>query len=468
MKFNTLSGRFLALMAVFVVIAEILIFVPSVTRFRTDYLQNRLELAQLAALAQLATPPDEQFSEALAAELLATADVFNVVLRRDNVRELVLSDPDMPQVIMPKTDLRPNSDDRDTPYKLMIDALRIYVTPPARVIRVVGQAQFGIGSEVEITLNEEPLRRAMIEHALRILYLSLAITVAVAALLFLAVRYYIVRPMRRVVEHMTAYRDDPEDASRVIAPSSTVRELRDAEMALEDLQRRLTASLRQKDRLAALGSAVAKISHDLRNLLATTQLLADRIDASADPAVRRTAPKLVNSLARAITLCERTLAFGKAEEPPPDLAPVPLAALVNEVIENEAAHIEGPITLASEIPDGVSVRIDADQMFRVFTNLIRNAVQAIRATGQPGSVVVRAEMAPDGLDIRVADTGPGLPAKARENLFKPFQGTARKGGSGLGLAISAELVRGHGGELVLERTGAGGTVFRMRLPCRRS
>ena len=93
----------------------------------------------------------------------------------------------------------------------------------------------------------------------------------------------IVRPIGRVVEHMTAYRDDPEDASRIIAPESGARELREAETALHDLEVRLTAALRQKERLAGLGAAVAKISHDLRNLLTTAQLMADRIEASARP-----------------------------------------------------------------------------------------------------------------------------------------------------------------------------------------
>ncbi len=463
MFFNSLSGRFLALTIVFVMIAEVLIFVPSVARFRADYLQNRLELAQLAALALLATPPDEQFSETLEAELLATADVYNVVLRRDNVRELVLADATMPSAPMATYDLR-----SDSPLKLMRHALKVYLTPPDRVIRVIGQAEFGIGSEVEITLNEEPLRRAMIAHALRILYLSLAISLAVAALLFLAVRYYIVQPISRVVTHMVAYRDAPEDATRIIEPASSVHELRAAETALQDLQRRLTSALRQKDRLAALGSAVAKISHDLRNLLTTAQLLADRIETSADPAVRRTAPKLVASLSRAISLCERTLTYGRAEEPAPELTDIALAPLIAEVIENETAACDGGVAIEADIPQSLRARADPDQLFRVFTNLVRNAAQAIAGTGRGGRVRVTAECGADRLDIRIADTGPGLPAKARENLFRPFQGNARQGGSGLGLVIAAELLRGHGGELTLERSGPEGATFRISLPARQS
>jgi signal transduction histidine kinase len=214
---------------------------------------------------------------------------------------------------------------------------------------------------------------------------------------------------------------------------------------------------------------VAKISHDLRNMLTTAQLLADRIETSSDPAVRRTAPKLVASLSRAIQLCERTLAFGKAEEAPPVLAVFPLAPLVEEVLANEGlATAEGKVDFRAEIPAGLRVRADADQLFRVLTNLVRNAAQAIEAAGRPGTVTVSACELGETTEIRVADTGPGLPAQARENLFQPFRGGVRLGGAGLGLSIAAGLVRGHGGTLSLANTGKGGTVFRVELPVSRA
>jgi signal transduction histidine kinase len=263
---------------------------------------------------------------------------------------------------------------------------------------------------------------------------------------------------------MTAYRDDPENAARVITPESDVRELREAETALQDLQIQLTGALRQKDRLAALGGAVAKISHDLRNLLTTAQLLADRIDMSADPGVRRTAPKLVNSLSRAIALCERTLAYGKAEEPAPTISAFALAPLVDEVIGNESLlNVPDGVTLHADIPEDFTLEGDADQIFRVLSNLVRNAVQAIEATGRPGEVRVAASGGTTP-EITVSDTGPGLPDKARENLFQPFRGGVRQGGTGLGLVIASELVKGHGGALDLVSTGPEGTTFRISLP----
>lgn len=457
--FTTLSRRFLVLTVVFVVIAEVLIFVPSMGRYREDYLQNRLELAQLAALVLLATPPDTEVSPALQDELLATADVLNVVLRREGVRELVLP---VEPVSMPAVDEAFDIRDPDQ-MTLMRDALRVFFSDRDRIIGVLGQTRQGAKSEIEVTLHEWPLRAALIAHGQRILLTSLVLSLATAALLFLAVQRLIVRPIGRVAEHMAAYRDDPEDASRIIVPQSGARELREMETALRELELRLTAALQQKERLASLGGAVAKISHDLRNLLTTAQLLADRIEASSDPGVARTAPKLVGSLARAINLCERTLTFGKAEELPPAPVVFALAPLVEEVLENErsAAPAAG---FAAEIPPGLRVRADADQLFRVLSNLVRNAGQAIEASGKPGAVTVVAGEAAGRTEIRVRDSGPGLPQQARDNLFQPFRGGVRQGGSGLGLVIAAELIKGHGGTLALEETGPRGSVFRISLP----
>jgi signal transduction histidine kinase len=240
-----------------------------------------------------------------------------------------------------------------------------------------------------------------------------------------------------------------------------------AEVALHDLQTQLTQSLKQKERLATLGGAVARISHDLRNMLTTAQLLADRMERSEDPAVKRTAPKLVGSLNRAINLCESTLAFGKAEEPDPVIRLHGLRRIVEDVIESDRLRAGGDaVTLSTDIAEDLTVAADGEQLYRVISNLVGNARQAIQATGAPGTIAVVADDQGDTVCIDVRDSGPGLPKKALENLFQPFRGGARRGGTGLGLAIAAELVRGHGGKLELVETGPEGTHFRISLPQR--
>jgi signal transduction histidine kinase len=352
-----------------------------------------------------------------------------------------------------------------TVWDLVRDALVAMTGSGNDVIRIIGTPTNDAGTLIEITTESAPLRVALLDYGLRILALSALISAATAMLLFLAVRQLMVRPIARVVAHMTAYAAAPEDARRVIVPTAGIRELRDAEEALQSMQTQLTGALRQKERLAQLGSAVAKISHDLRNILASAQLFADRMEDSADPTVARLAPKLVGSISRAINLCETTLAFGKAEEPAPRLAPLALRPLVEEVLEAEGLLPPGgAVTALVDLPDGLQAKADGEQLFRVLSNLIRNARQAIESTGKGGEIEVSGGADGGGVWLRIGDTGPGLPPKARDNLFSAFQGGARKGGTGLGLAIAAELVRGHGGRLDLLRSDAEGTEFLMTLP----
>jgi len=453
---NSLSGRFLILTVIFVMLAEILIFVPSIARFREDFLLDRLERAQIASLALLA---DDMLTNELEAELLENAEVFNVVLRRDEARQLVLSSP-IPRPIETTVDLRdPGA------FELIRDAMGRLATPQSEVIRVIGAPVRDAGLLIEVAMDSEPLRMAMIDYGIRILILSAVISVFTAVLLFIAVRLLLVVPIKGVVGSMKRYAGAPEDARRIIEPSATVRELREAEEALNQLQTELTQALKQKERLAQLGGAVAKVSHDLRNILTSAQLFTDRIESSEDPLVSRLAPKLVNSIRRAVSLCESTLAFGKAEEPAPTLTRFQLIDTVSDVLDSERlAEGSEAISFSEDIPAMMSLRADPEQLFRVVSNLVRNARQAIANTGQPGEINVSAYEDDDAWWIEICDTGPGLPPKAREHLFTPFQGGARKGGSGLGLAIAAELIRGHGGTLELRKTDDTGTTFAICLP----
>ena len=457
MFLNSLSGRFLLLTVAFVMLAEVMIFVPSIARFREDYLLARLDRAQIASLALLAT--NDTIDRDLEAELLNNAEVFNVVLRRDEMRELVLSSP-IPAPINASYDLRMAS-----PWTLILDALISLVEPDQRIIRVIGAPLRDAGLLIEITMDTGEMRAAMIEYGQRILVLSAAVSVVAALMLFLAVRGLLVAPIRHLVDAMKSYAAAPEDTRRIIAPQARVSELREAEEALQSMQTDLTGALRQKERLAQLGGAVAKISHDLRNILTTAQLFADRMETSQDPAVQRAAPKLVGSIARAISLSESTLAFGKAEEPAPRLERIQLFSLIEDVIESERlAAGEADISFAEDVPVGMTLRADPEQLYRVISNLVRNARQAILTARQPGEICVSAVESDEDWTISVADTGPGLPPKAQEYLFQPFHGGVSKGGSGLGLAIASDLVRGHGGRLKLLRTGPDGTVFTIVLP----
>jgi len=435
---KSLSGRFLILSIIFVMIAEIMIFVPSVARFRQDYLLARLEKSQIASLSVLVSN-NSGISSDLAQELLDNAGVYNVVLRRDAASQLVLSSP-VPGPVTTMVDLRDPS-----AWYLIRGAMTQLFDPAEGVIRVVGAPTQAAGTQIEVAMPQAPLRSAMIDYGLRVLALSAFISIVSAAFLFLAVGRFMVRPIKRVVSAMQSYAEAPEDARRVIVPQASITELRAAEDALAQLQTGLTGSLKQKERLAQLGGAVAKISHDLRNILTTATLLADRMEQSDDPAVKRSAPKLVNSLSRAVNLCEGTLAFGRVDEAPPKLDVIAIQGIVDDVLHNEQLSAPDSIDFTCDVPGHLMMRCDGEQLYRILGNLVRNARQALEA-------------------MVVEDTGPGLPPKARENLFTAFEGGVRKGGTGLGLAIAAELARGHGGALSLLRSDETGTAFMLSLP----
>lgn len=442
----------------FVILAELFILLPSIAGFRLDYLESRLERAQIASLALLAT--DESLATDLESELLQNAGVFNVVLRRDDIRQLVLSSP-IPGPISATYDLRAGG-----VVQTIDDALVTLFRPHNEVIRVIGAPVNQAGQLIEITMETAPLREAMIDYAMRLLAVSAAFSILTAVLLFTAAQRLILVPIRRVISHMSAYASAPEDARHIIIPDARLAELREAEAALAAMQKTVTSSLKQKERMAQLGQAVAKISHDLRNILTTAQIFADRLEDSADPKVRRAAPKLVNSITRAVNLCETTLAFGKAEEPAPTLSRFNLSQLAAEVIEAESLAGEGagPVDFLTDIPPSLMIRADRDQLYRVLSNLVRNARQAIEGARQPGTIEIGGGETDSGWWIRVGDTGPGLPDKAREYLFQPFTGSTRKGGTGLGLTIAADLVRGHGGRLELLRSDSEGSQFCIHIP----
>ena len=453
---KSLSGRFFILTLVFVMAAEVMIFVPSVARFREDYLLLRLEKAQIAAFALLAT---DMVSEEVEKELLENAGVYNVILRRDEARQLVLSS-EIPEDVTHMFDMR-----NTNAWILIRDAMAQLFWPNGSVARVLGDPQQGGGDFIEVTINTEPLRAAMFDYGMRIFILSAVISCITAMLLFFAVQRVLVRPIRGVIEHMQSYAEAPEDARRIIDPSSKVTELREAEDALHLMQTQLSQSLRQKERLAQLGGAVARVSHDLRNMLTTATLFTDRIERSEDPVVTRLAPKLLNALTRAVSLCEGTLAFGSTAELAPELIVFNFSELIEEVVEAERASVgDAPVVIDTDISDGFELRADPEHMYRIIGNLVRNARQAIQASGQDGRIVVGAVALDDMCVITVDDNGPGLPAKAQDKLFKPFEGGVRKGGTGLGLAIVAELVRGHGGRIRLLKSDETGTSFEIYLP----
>jgi signal transduction histidine kinase len=451
-------------------LAEVLIFVPSVANFRITWLTDRLTAAQLAALAAEAVPGGV-VPDALRMELLRTAKVRAVAFKRNNERRLVLP-ADMQSDIDDTYDFRAAERPKGVwgelrlRFQLIWDALAVFFAREDRIIRVIGEPGMGAGDFIEIVMPEAPLRDAMYRYGLNVLGLSVIISVITAALVYFALNGLLVQPMMRITRSMLRFSENPEDASRIIVPSSRHDEIGTAERELAHMQGELTQTLQQKSRLAALGLAVSKINHDLRNMLASAQLISDRLVDLPDPAVQRFAPKLIASLARAINLADSTLKFGRAEEAPPRREMVVLRALVEEVGDGLGLPREGLIDWGLEIDGALRIDADRDQLFRVLSNLCRNSLQALELLDPvKGHISVTARRNGTRVVIHVGDDGPGVPEKARAHLFQAFQGSARKGGTGLGLAVAHELVIAHGGTIRLRDTERG-ALFEIDIPDR--
>lgn len=466
-----LSSKLLLLTALFVMLAEILIFVPSIANFRVTWLNDRLTAARLASLAGEAVPGGA-VPEMLRQELLKTAQVKTVAIKHNDQRRVILPPTEGELDIAQSYDLRLM--DRsggllaEFGFRLGLigDALAVFFQSDRRLIRVVGQPSGSSPDFVEIVVPQGPLRTAMVRYGLNVLGLSIIISIFSAALVYLALRRLLVEPMMRITRNMLHFSQKPEDASRIIAPSDRTDEVGTAERELAHMQSELASLLQQKSRLAALGLAVSKINHDLRNLLANTQLISDRLTTIKDPTVQRFAPKLIASLDRAISFCNDTLKFGRAAEAAPRRERFLLRPLVDEVGEGLGLPRGAQIGWAVEMPADIEADADRDHLYRILTNLIRNSVQALEAQGKAAALVkVTARRGGPAVAIDVSDTGPGVPEVARAHLFEAFQGSTRKGGSGLGLAIAHELAVAHGGDLTLLDTPKGAT-FRIELPDR--
>jgi signal transduction histidine kinase len=332
-----------------------------------------------------------------------------------------------------------------------------------RVFGPVGESHRGY----EVIMSDRALRAAMYTYARNVAIVSLLISLFTAALVYSLIDRMMIRPIRDMTRSMLSFAEAPDDPARVIRPAPRDDEIGVAERELSEMQERLQKVLGEQKHLADLGLAVSKINHDMRNILASAQLLSDRLRQVKDPGVQAFAPKLLRALDRAVSYSEGVLAYGRTQEAPPSRRRVRLKQLVDEVQELLGVPGGHDIEFVNAVEQGFEVDADAEQLFRVLTNLCRNAVEAM-VSDRDSAVVRRLTLSADRQGsvsrVFVEDTGPGLPQKARENLFAAFRGSARSGGTGLGLAVAHELVRAHGGSLELVESVGGRTVFAVTIP----
>ncbi|MGB0748600.1 MAG: sensor histidine kinase [Magnetospiraceae bacterium] len=451
-----LSARLLVLTWIFTMLAEFMIYAPSVARHRTDFLERQIDKAQQASL--VAEAADGVVDDAIINEALIQAGARAIALRKLNQSVLTM-DADLPDRI-DKTILIGNYD----VLGWITDAFETMAQTENRVLRVLGNSTVNPHMKVEVVMNEAPMRQSMYEYSERIFGLSALISFAVATWVYIGLQFLMVLPIRRITESMVQFRDDPENEETNVEVTDRYDELGVAQRELANMQSQIRAALKQQMRLAALGTAMTKVNHDLRNTLATAMLVADRLAVSEDPDVRMVTPRLLNAMDQAVNLCSQTLEFAREHK----VRVIKQPLFVSDVVDETDAGLQPiiPLDPGEErfrvMFDGLEdpeIEADRDQLARVVGNLSRNA----RDAGANGVQVTVHQVGPN-VQIDVADDGPGMPEKARKNLFKPFAGSARKGGTGLGLVIAKDIVEAHGGTLNLTRTGPEGTLFRIEIP----
>ncbi len=447
-----LSAKLLLLTVIFVLLAETFIFLPSVASYRMSWLQDRLATAAAVSIVLVQGDPAALSREAQ--DDVLTAIGARAIAVSDNGVSRLLAVADMP----PEVDSHIGMTDMGL-FEEIAGALDTLFRGGGRMLRVYGPAGDD-AREFELIMPDAALRAAMLTYARNVAMLSLLISVFAAVLVYAAMDRIMARPMRRLARSMLAFSAAPEDPARIITPAGRRDEIGFAEHELSRMQERLQKMLAERRHLADLGLAVSKINHDMRNMLASAQLISDRLALSKDPTVQSFAPRLVRALDRAVSYSQGVLAYGRTQEPAPARRLVHLHPLVEDL--RDIAGVDSGVDFVNAVPADFEIDADPDQLFRVLTNLARNAVQAMAAETDRINVrrlTVAAERQGGVCRIVVSDTGPGLPPKALENLFSAFRGGARQGGTGLGLAIARELVRAHGGTLELVASESGHTAF---------
>ncbi|EAV44481.1 signal transduction histidine kinase [Labrenzia sp. MBR-25] len=459
-RFGGLSGKLLLMTVLFVMLAEVLIYVPSIANYRNTWLMDRLTTAGVAASVLAET---NTIAPRLQEELLRATGALAISLDEGARRSLIAMSnvPSDMDFVFDMAEV--------TPWSAIRHSFEILTYRGDGAMRIIGVGQMGHTEHVDVVLPVRLLQQDMLAFSGRILGLSLVISIITASLVYITLRALFIRPLRRLTSSMERFAESPEDASRIMPISGRRDELGDAEIRLAGMEEALSRALHQKQRLADLGLAVSKINHDLRNLLASAQLFLERLEHVPDPTVKRLAPKILATLDRAVGYTQAVMSYGKAQERAPQRRLLALRRVADDVADVLGLVDHATVRFDNKVPADIEIDADPEQIFRVLLNLVRNAFQALEAEKDESLVrriTIEAEREGACVRVRVSDTGPGIPDNIRKALFRAFHSGSKNGGVGLGLAIVAELLKAHGGSVRLEDNRTG-TCFCFEVPDRK-
>ena len=247
---------------------------------------------------------------------------------------------------------------------------------------------------------------------------------------------------------------------------SLARDITEKRRAAEELARQ-RESLYQREKLAALGSLLAGVAHELNNPLSVVVARAVLLEEQGDVKARAAAQKIRTAAERCARIVRTFLAMARQQQP--ERGPVAINDVVTDALDIAAyavrtSSIDVTVELAHDVP---LIFADADQLHQVMLNLIINAQQSLQEHPAPRRLRVTTafDAAARVVRVRVADNGPGIPPALRARIFEPYFTTKPIGiGTGVGLAVSLGIAEAHGGTLVVDCPPEGGAVFTISLP----
>ena len=450
---SRLSGKLLVLTILFVLLAEAVIFFPSASSFRKDWLQERAISAGHLAIALNAAP--ESYNRMMLSEtFMRDTDISVVKTTQNGKSQLVLGTPpentDL-DVIDLRTDL----------MGMQLRATLAAFTGKEGYFRVIAEPPPGEIESLEYLVPKRALQQAMEKYCHNILGLSILIAIITGVMLYSVLRYLIVKPLQCLSDDISEFEDDPSAPLKTKRTHDRKDEIGDLSRAFTEMQEGVQTSLEQRKRMADLGLAVSKINHDLRNVLTSAQLVSDRLAMDKDERVAKMGERLVRAVDRGVRIAEGVLEYGSEKEEILDLETVNLSQIAEEAA-NDTLRRYPDVSFDNQIDPKLAAKADADHTYRIFQNLIRNAAQALK--DRPNAIVsMEARNGGDKVYTVLSDNGPGLPDKVRETIFTPFSTGGGRGRTGLGLTISKELAEAQGGGIRLVSSDDQGTAFELTL-----
>jgi len=409
-----LSAKLLILTAIFVLIAEVLIFVPSIANFRNDWLKDHLLTAEAASIVYLDSS-DLMLSEGAGQNLLETTSAITVAIRRDGISRLMATSGNTSELIQ-HIDL-----DNSTAFGSIRSSLSMLFAKPDSQYRVFGTMRSS-DAIMELVQEVKYIQSSMWRYARNVALLSLLISIITAALVYFALYRLIVLPIIRISSNMDEFSKTPQNASLVYRPTKRLDEIGTAEKCLAAFQGDLQQTLRHK---------------------------------------------LIKTIDRAVDYTKSVIDYGRALEAPPKRRKLILNVIANDVADLLGLENSFVIRWANDIPLDLEADADPEQLFRILMNLCRNSQQAMidaDLEGRDKVLRVMAERIENEVHIKVCDTGPGIPDHVKEKIFTPFEGSTKAGGTGLGMAIVMELLKSHGGSISISKTDETGTEFHLIIP----